>query len=424
MNKALKILLVAALVVAVATPALAEFKFNGYYRNMMYSREVKSTVDSDGASDQFVDQRFRGKLTYSLNDNVAVVYYGEVDTVWGKGQFGGRGTGGGVGGDSANVESKNVYLDLNWGNCKARLGLQGVKDSYQGIVFFDDMAGITASHKYGPAKVDFVYSKWDENDNKLWDDLDLWGIGGDFDMNENATLGADFYFIDDNTSNADGTDAYVVGVNGDFRFGTFAFQPYVLYATGEDEDADMDINGLAAGMKAGMVIENGDVNAQLIYFAANDENDEIDFWGAYGTQGNYAFAGTNSMYFLVDKFVNNANGPNKERYAMADAVERGYGLLGLQLFGNHKLPEAMYLNWGAGYFMAADDNPDGGLDGKREGESLGFEVAARVGKKVFEKVDLSVNAAYASFGDFYDNTAGGDDPDGIYKAYLMVNVPF
>jgi hypothetical protein len=85
----------------------------------------------------------------------------------------------------------------------------------------------------------------------------------------------------------------------------------------------------------------------------------------------------------------------------------------------------MYLNWGAGYYMAMDEERDDeGVD-SREGDTLGYEIAARFGKKFFEKLDISLNASYADYGDFYDNTINGeDDPDATYKGYLMVSVPW
>ena len=139
------------------------------------------------------------------------------------------------------------------------------------------------------------------------------------------------------------------------------------------------------------------------------------------------FPNENLMQFLVDKFVCNYG---KERYAFNDAVFNGFGLMGLVASGNHKLPSDMYLNWGAGYFRAVTDDVDDDNVDDAEGKTLGWEVAARFGKKYFEKVDVSLNASYASYGNFYDNTApkngvaGAGDPDGTYKAYLMVNVPF
>ena len=171
-------------------------------------------------------------------------------------------------------------------------------------------------------------------------------------------------------------------------------------------------------------LENGNVGLRFIYFSEqdeiNDDDEDVTVW--QGFQGEYEYVNENLMQFLVDKFVQNYG---KERYAIADAAEAGYGLLGFVASGNHKLPSDMYLNWGAGYFMSMDDKRNDEHNASREGDQLGYEVAVRFGKKLYEKVDLSLNASYAGYGDFYDKTsAGGDDPDDTYKTYLMVNVPF
>ncbi len=42
--------------------------------------------------------------------------------------------------------------------------------------------------------------------------------------------------------------------------------------------------------------------------------------------------------------------------------------------------------------------------------TLGYELCARIGKKFFEKVDVSLNASYADYGDFYDNTVTDEGP--------------
>ena len=133
MNKVLKTLLVLGLAVAVATPALAEFKFNGYFRTAMYSTIHKDGTE-EGNSQAFTTQRFRGKLTYTLNENVAVVYYGEVDTDWGIDSAvnapdnKGRGGGGDRGADGINVETKNIYLDTKFDDTTVRLGVQTMLD--------------------------------------------------------------------------------------------------------------------------------------------------------------------------------------------------------------------------------------------------------------------------------------------------------
>jgi len=464
-NKVTRILLAVGLILAVATPALAQFKLNGYYRLMGHAGEVRSggtvaetgnkgqstsqvgydtnnTGDEDGDSRTMIDQRLRMQLTYSLNDNVSIVYFGEVDTVWGETGKSGN-AGGKLGADGINVETKNVYLDLKSGDMAARLGIQTLADAYQGVVFFDDMAAANLTYKLGATTLNGFYSKWDEDDDRSdWDDRDFWGADVKHKFNDNFTLGASVYFEDDNDSNTANddtqtTERFFYGLNADARFGTFGVNGFVVFSDAEiDNKTGTDVDGTSyvASIKGSMKLDGGDIGLRVIYIPEADDNSDDNRWRT--PVGRYDFYNENLMQFLTDKFVLNYG---KERYAMADAAEQGYGLLGFVLSGNHNLPAAMYLNWGAGYFMAADEERNiSGVKTEREGDELGYEVCVRIGKKFFEKVDVSLNASYAGYGDFYDKTAVssvtfpegvrtvtlGEDPEDTYKAYLMVNVPF
>ncbi len=443
MNKVTRILLAIGLILAVATPALAELKLNGYYRLMGYAAEVRSgggtveggyasvSPDESGDSRQMVDQRLRLMLTNTFNDNVSLVYFGEVDTVWGETSKGNIGGGGQVGADGVNFETKNVYLDIKDGGFMTRLGIQTLADSYQGIAYFDDMAGAMVSYKTGGTTLTGAYSKWDEDSNRSdWDDKDFYIADVKQKFGDNFTAGASVYFYDDNDSNnldTQTTEVLFYGLNADAKFGSFNVTGYALYQDGEVDNEtadDLDTSALAASIKGAMKLANGDVGLRVIYFSEDDDADERNNW--ITPQGRYDFANENLMQMLTDKFVCNYG---KERYAMADAAEAGYGLLGLIASGNHKLPQDMYLNWGAGYFMSMDESRNDEAVDSREGDEIGYEVAIRFGKKIYEKVDISLNASYAGYGDFYDNTTKDEDgnledPDATYKTYLMVNVPF
>ncbi|MDH3997479.1 MAG: hypothetical protein OET90_01450 [Desulfuromonadales bacterium] len=415
MNKVFKTFLALALVVVMAAPALAEFKFNGYIRNQFYSGEFKSTSNTDGDSQQWVTQRFRAKLTYTLNENVAVVYYGEVDTDWGLNSKGAIGGGGKRGADGVNVETKNVYLDVNFDDTKARLGVQTMKDAFDGIVFFDDMAGISVTQSFGATSLTGVYSKWDEGSKSNWDDEDFYGIVGSHKFNDNLKATAQLYYYDDNDAM---NEIFFFGPRIDYTADDLSVTGFAVMQSGELADDTVDTSAYVASVKGSMKIDGGNVNLRFIYGSPNDDDSDDDSWK--GDIGSYAFVKENQMIMLIDPYVTDWA---KEQYAVADGLKGGYGLAALVASGNHNLSDDMYFKWGAGYYMAADENPDGEM--KREGDTIGYEICTRVGKKMFGKVDLSLNAAYADFGDFYDNTVNGtDDPDAIYKAYVMVNVPF
>jgi hypothetical protein len=189
-----------------------------------------------------------------------------------------------------------------------------------------------------------------------------------------------------------------------------------------------------------MVIPQGDVALRFTYVSDDDSRSRNNAF--VGGQGTTELSGDNLMIFLEDSLVNNSG---TSRFAFADAANQGFGLFAVNAMANLKkgLPMGLYANLGAGAFWALEDERNGTNDthvsgtlvtaasDKRAGDFLGYEVAARVGKVFAEKVDVSARVAYAVFGDFYDDSARDDkgegrigDPDDVYKAVLMVNVPF
>lgn len=455
MSKLLKVCMVVGLMVAIATPALAEFKFNGYFRTQGYQRELKSTTDDDGDSQAFMLQRFRAKLTYDLNENVSVVYFGEVDSNWGQQSKGALGGGGELGSDGVNVETKNVYVDTKFGDTKARLGIQGLKDNYEGIVYWADMAAVNVTHQINDFTLTARWSKWYEDDRSDWDDTDIYLAGVAYKFNENLKIGFDVHYLDSNNFNnkmsartgidgnppgipgidndKDDLELFIFGPHVDWSFNKFNLNGFVVVETGEVENSNSnaqepDVDSWLASAKMRYMLDNGDLGLRVIY--SPEADDDSDYEGFVGDLDQYAFVNENQMIFLVDKYVTEAG---KEQYAINDSLEQGFGLAAIIASGNHKLPKEMYLHWGAGYYMAADDTsklPQGEVE--VDDEDLGFELSARIGKKFLgNRVDVSLNSAYADFGDFYEDSVdtngdgvGDDDPDGIYKTYLMVNVPW
>lgn len=476
MNKVTKTVLAAGLALAVATPALAEFKATGFYQVQGINQGLKNDVNKDGDSNQFVDQRLRARLVYGLNDNVAIVYQAEIDTVWGAadknnyydsknaGTDGYSATGGGgkFDTDGVNIETKNLYLDLKSGDAAAQIGLFNRSDEFQGIIQgASDMAGVNATYKMGDTALGLLYSKWDEDtgtgDNGTYgnsDDTDFYGVTVGQKINDAFKVGAAVYYLDDNDAankisgyaavdETDKTDreTFYYGVTADATFGDFGVDGFVLFQDGKyNVDSttlkDVDTSAYAVTAKAKMKIENGDLGFRVLYISEDDDKTDENGW--YGNFSEYDFVNENQMIFLTDKFVANAT---KERYAMKDAANAGFGLMAFMLSGNHKLPMEMTLNWGAGYYLSVDDERNNPVAAKpangaqiigtsdyRRGDTLGYELCVRLTKKYFEKVEVSLNAAYADFGDFYDDTVlegtKVSDPDAIYKAYLMARVPF
>ncbi|PLX83185.1 MAG: hypothetical protein C0617_11640 [Desulfuromonas sp.] len=410
---------VVALALAIATPAFAEFKLNGYYRAQGYLQQTKVAGVEEPTDQTFVNQRLRMKMTYSLTDRVSFVYYGEVDTDWGENGKGGND--GKRGADSINLETKNAFLNVKFpdSGCNLRLGVQGIKDDFDGVVFFDDMAGAVGTGKLGTADVRLIWSKWNENDRSETDDVDLYGLGVSNKFSDALTLGGGVYYLVDNSDDLDGNTALYAGLNGDVRFGNMAINGFGVFLSQDDETASSDGTGYAATVKGNMKLDNGQLGLRLFYFSEDDDSADNNGWT--GNYGAYEFVNENLVFFLVDKYVTDAG---KNRYVFTDAVNAGFGAWGAVLSGSFNMPMDMYTKFGLGYFSAVTDDANDDNVGVVDGEGMGFEAAAQVGKKFAEKVDLSLRVAYAGFGDFYKGTAAGNDPDDAYAAIAMIHVPF
>lgn len=186
MRKGWLVLLSVALVVALAVPASAEFKLNGFYRvrptmsnfqgagNSSFnlpgapSSGVSLSKDStEGTADTNTTRAFtemRNRLRFEIGDeNVKGVTFLEID-----GNFGdiggrvGRNQGFAQNGDSINIETKNVFLWFKIPDTTLTftVGLQGYTDEFAGLLFgASDQAGVVVNYKYEPVTFRLTWFK-------------------------------------------------------------------------------------------------------------------------------------------------------------------------------------------------------------------------------------------------------------------------
>ena len=468
MSKYFKTAAAALALVALAAPAMADSQISGYYRMQAMTDTVNGAPADNKKAESQIDQRFRLRYQNNLNEYVHFVYFGEVDAAFGQTSKGAIGGGGKSSADGVNVETKNVYLDFKIPDSifSFRLGTQGFGDNFQNVFVADDMSGVQANMAFTPALgTTLAYFKFDEGTSKTkWDDVDLYALKNKLKVNDNFNLNFDFYYLDDNRdaparaaaldvlvsgdTDNDGvldagevwiygdrgvvnevpdTDLYTVGVSADAKLGTIGLDGFVAYQLGEKEfiARTEDIDAWVASAKAKMDIGAAKTGLRLTYYSEDDSAQDDGSFGEIAA-GAFQFAGENLSIFYSDVFYNNTSGG---RHAITDAAEAGYGLFAVNATADFKFPSDYYLKTGAGYFMSLEDQvslptPAATALTKKQGETLGFEVAARVGTIVAKKVDVSLNGAYAFLGDFYDAAPGGQDPDNMYKLNFMVNVPF
>lgn len=426
----MKRIILAALCIAVtlglAVPAFAaDHEVSGFLNVGAYTTDVSFTKDAK--PQRFVDQRFRAKWTVNVNEYVSVVYYGEIDMNRGGESYGAgtRNTGGGIGGDSVNLETKNVFFSFKAPDfpLSAKVGLQGWKALDYALYLFD-ATGIMLSHKGDNYSAALGWVKAKENDNTGEDDIDVYVLSGGFKPMDALSMNVGLHWLKDQTANS---DLYTLSVEANFKADNFYVKGWLAPQFGTDEGAtDTDFGGIAATVKGGMDLGDIDVAARVIYMSSDDDmtDDEDNTFHFYGE--NLAFAGNNQLLMLAD-----GNLGNFVPYSQAtkQAGYMGYGLAALVLNCNYT-PAAMknlYVKAGLGYYEALEDdlNPADNTTADpthKEGTSLGTELAVSVGYKV-AGVDFSFNASQVMLGDFFD-TNGGDDPDNPYTAYIMAKVPF
>ncbi|WP_025322865.1 hypothetical protein [Deferrisoma camini] len=455
MKKKLLVALSSTLAVAMALPAFAkDHSINGFFRTRFMMTDFDNSRSEDGPT-KIVDQRFRAKWTMGLNEYVSVTYYGEVDMQWGDLSYAGYGAdghrttrndGGRLGGDTVNLETKNLYLNVKIPDTpvSARVGLQGYADHWNYSLFAADMAGLKFSAKTDMVSGNVAWFKWGEGaqtaDNTE-NDIDLYAVQAAFQPIGGLSLGADFYWLNVNgagygSAGFSNADIYWLGVNGKYKIGPAALSGWVAYNFGTADSAaangdDLDISAFAGSVAAAFSPMEG-VKAKLLalYFSGDDDSGDTDqnSWTIPQSGEDFFFGTEGFMLMMADLYWTTWG---FEGFGEG-AVVSGNGLWAVALTGQYNPPamKGVYVKGGVGYFSAVEDDrtPNDGAD-DHDGTGLGTEVFVRTGMKVAETVDVSLNAAYAFLGDYFndmavDDDGKTDDPNNPYELYVMVNVPF
>ena len=280
MRKGFLILLAVVLVAVLAAPAMAGMdasgflRVKGYMSNFYTGSAANPTLKADAPTNAYVEQRLRTKFSFG-EENVKAVWFLETDfSAWGD-QAGStntttaspggamRNTGGALGGDRINLETKNIYIwfKLPDTSLDFTVGLQSQTDAYAGLLYGGaDMAGIFMTGKMEPVTYKLGWAKLYENDTAKTDDMNLYVAEANFVPTKDMKLGVNFYYLEDFTgkvSNAaelpGGTNTiqtslvgaaftalntkkiYTAGLNGTFNVGPVTLSGFGLYNWGKIE---------------------------------------------------------------------------------------------------------------------------------------------------------------------------------------------
>lgn len=473
-----KMLMVFALIGLLTTPAFAlESELSGFYNvrgiadNFSATNNYIGTFTDDAKSETLVDQRLRLKLDSIVNEYLSFVYYAEIDMQWGDESYSndGRNDGGAIGGDTTNVESKNVYAQVKIPEYASviRFGLQGFEDHYDWTFFGADMAGVKYSGDFGALDLTAGWFKLIEDNFDQTDDVTLWALQTEYAFSPNFKIGGDYYYYQNQgsrdyatffgttdieavlndgawTANRDTMDLHYIGGHTEYRLPNVVLSGWLNVNVGSVDQInnnlatpllteDIDVKGYSARVDATGKVGGFDWRLGGSYFSGDDDltDGDADFVVNPLATESVAFANDGFMIFTPDIAWNSVG---QYGFAMVDAAWAGYGLTSLVLTTSYTPPHLDKFNvkGGIGYFASVEDTlAENDPRTDRAGTELGTEVFLRAGYKFADNLDVSINGAYAFLGDFYDEHGGGtavnqtvnnvDDP---YEVYLKATLTF
>jgi hypothetical protein len=207
----------------------------------------------DGDTKSFLDTRLRLYWDFRPSDFLRVHYRMEIGDI----RFGGGvedgsdvsgnlvpvigpGSGGGVGADGVNVETKNIFLEVLLPvipGLRFRGGIFGYGDRYDFNILADDFAGLQFLYQRQDVAAHFVYLKFFEGDTRdNADDSDWFGIDGELRLSPSTLLASTFYYWADRENRGTlGLDPFQfwLGAEVTTRVGPVQVNGYAIYNQGE-----------------------------------------------------------------------------------------------------------------------------------------------------------------------------------------------
>lgn len=447
------------------------------------------TVKDANKTANYFEQRAQLYLSPRFSDYVSGTFAFEFDYRLGDSAYGvGRNEGGGFNADQTNIETKNVLISAKvpGTNLSAVLGLQTIKDAYNGIILgWSDAGGITLNYKFQdnvdallgfyrfwqPAArlkksvaADFVRAEVGLSPAKdlrlglnLYALFDRTGVDGDGALG-GAAIGSTsngFAPLSYNASTGHeslvGSTRYTMnlflpGINFDYKLGRFKISGFAIYEAGKFDSStegigDVTISSYAADLGVGTTI--GPVNAKLegIYVSGDNSGENpsvgIKKKGFY-TPGSYSLAGAWMGLTGMKILFPDIDGTNQDQYLVYDVTntleQKPLGVMAVMLTGDMQIAPKTTLEAGIGTLSSAVKRA---VNNKRY---MATEINAGIHHQIYKPLSVGIVGAYAWVGDFYkvtdaeaaafNATKSGNpvtanrEPADMWRIYTRVNYSF
>jgi hypothetical protein len=225
--------------------------------NLLGGGESGGYPSQDGPTKAFFDTRLRLYWDFRPSDLLHVQYRMEIgDVRYGGGNENGTdvtgnlvpvigpGSGGGVGADGVNVETKDMFLEFVMPfipGLSFRGGIFGYGDRYDFNILADDFAGLQLLYNRGDVAAHFVYFQFFEGNTRTnADDSSWFGIDGQLQINAATRAAATFYYwLDSEHEGTLGFTPYQYWFGGKVtsrlasKYGPIEINGYGIYNHGE-----------------------------------------------------------------------------------------------------------------------------------------------------------------------------------------------
>jgi hypothetical protein len=416
--KRLLICLVALIAVfALVMPAsAAEMKVNGIWNTKAYARDNYDGYDDTDDSTQYVTQRMRMYFNFISSENLKLVYKNEIDFEWGDTQFANaRNNGGGLGGDTVNLETKNIYLEFMVPDTpvKATIGLQGVT-LHKGWFISDDVSAARFDMNFDPVSITTYAAladgtEWGDPDASD-DDWQIVASGAYKAENMDARLTFGYERLPNDVTSADqpeSNDLFLVMGEFNMSFDMMSF--FVILGknfgeadgSGPDSAANRNYDGFMGHVGANFALDMANIRAEFIYASGDKEG---DFDDDFKTMNGRTFSWSELM---SDGYTYDRNPANNQ----IGGSNHPSNMWAVNVGADLKPTDTTTLKFDVYYIGMVEDRT---VAGEKEDE-IGIEVDASLTQKIYDNLSMTVIGAYLFAEDGY-GVYNGDPGAGAAQA--------
>ncbi len=479
-------LLLAAVTHAVAVENEFHGDFRAQYDSSSFNRTPTTDYNAAGGgyydpsgvkkgqnTSNFVEQRSTITYTAKANEELKLVTTFELNyAYWGNSESStGNGSGGAVGARSVNLVTKSLYLDSSpITNVSVKIGMMPIIDAYKGVLFNDDMAGVSASGEFARFTPTIGYFRLEDKGAQYDKALglntrDLLMIDGKYKVSKDFKIGATYYLLRDVTPNGASTEIvpatpdriitvndiygnpysfslpgtgspavtvpnyndislHVLGLNGEFIKGPWLLNGFIVYETGTNNGRQT--SAFAGNLGARYKASKGTARVEFLY-VSGDSNSSGSSTAFYSAPGGYGYRANEMAILGRDK-----NALMTDNAVVFNADNRGQGHVGVYLGYDRPFTPKFDTALNLGFAWVAKENSlkpyiysDGQITtSKNSSDFLGSELNSEANYKVSDNLKLSLRAAYAILGEYYLGVALQNPPMNVYDAKLIVKYQF